>query len=72
MLKLYLINDFLDLGCCWDLTKERQCFYAKADARIPSDDPTGHTAGFAAGITAMTMILIYGAMGLGYHFMYNK
>jgi len=61
------------LGCCWDPTKERQCFYASPDPRIPDPDATtGHTAGFAAGMTALTFIIIYAVFGGGYYFMYLR
>ena len=63
---------FLDLGCCWDLTKERHCFHAAADARIPNNDDNGNTAGFAAGMTALSFIIIYAVLGAGYYVFYVR
>jgi hypothetical protein len=54
-----------ELGCCWDVTKTSHCFSASADSRKSSE---GHTAGFAAGITAMVFILIYAAVGGAYYY----
>ena len=62
-----------DLGCCWDVTKERHCFYAEADARIPADDTSKEpNPGRAAALTAMSFIIIYAVAGVGYYFKYVK
>merc|ERR1719245_700492 len=55
-----------DLGCCWDSSKERSCFYSGDDTRSMSEQPTTHGPGFAAGMTALTFVLIYAAAGVGY------
>ncbi|CBY13576.1 unnamed protein product [Oikopleura dioica] len=54
-----------ELGCCWDVTKTSHCFSASADSRKSSEE---HTAGFAAGITAMVFIIMYAAVGGVYYF----
>jgi len=54
-----------ELGCCWDVTKTSHCFSASEDSRKSSEE---HTAGFAAGISAMVFILMYAAVGGVYYF----
>ena len=61
----HFLNNLQELGCCWDVTKTSHCFSASADSRKSSEE---HTAGFAAGITAMVFILMYAAVGGVYYF----
>ena len=65
---------FLDMGCCWDPTKQYHCFYANADARAleaekeQSGETTGPSAGFAAGMTALAFVIVYAVAGTTYYF----
>ena len=62
------------MGCCWDPTKQYHCFYANADPRAleaekeQSGEPTGHSAGFAAGMTALAFVILYAVAGTTYYF----
>ena len=62
VLKILLNCFFLDLGCCFDPTKSRKCFRPNKDEVDGNSQPntSKHTPGFAAGITALVCILIYG------------
>ena len=56
-----ILIDFEDLGCCFDPSKSRKCFRPNTDGVDSGAQPsTSHTPGFAAGITALVCILIYG------------
>ena len=63
------------MGCCWDPTKQYHCFYANADPRAleaekeqSGSTTTGHSAGFAAGMTALAFVILYAVAGTTYYF----
>ena len=61
-----------DLGCCFDPSKPRTCFRALPNSTISADgSDTGHGAGFAAGMTALTFILLYSAAGIAYFYFFR-
>jgi len=61
------------MGCCFDPSKPRSCFRALPNSTVSAggDSTNGHTAGFAAGMTALTFILLYSAAGAAYFYFYR-